>query len=64
MSFLNAHWYDSCHMQSNKIVFNEVKDNQVLLEPSYGKKWTNLLANPIFIDMLKQKMKNEKYPVS
>ena len=24
-------------MQSNKIVSNEVKDNQVLLEPSYGK---------------------------
>ena len=25
--FLNAHWYDSCHIQSNKIVSNEVKDN-------------------------------------
>jgi len=25
-------------IQSNKIVSNEVKDNQVLLEPLYGKK--------------------------
>ena len=24
-------------------------DSQVLLEPSYGKKWMNLLANPIFM---------------
>ena len=25
--FLNARWYDSCHIQSNKIVSSEVKDN-------------------------------------
>ena len=31
--------------QSNKIVSNEVKDNEGLLEPSYGKKRTNFLAN-------------------
>ena len=47
MSFLNAHWYDSSHIQSNKIVSSEIKDNWVLLEPSYGKKRRNLLANPI-----------------
>ena len=33
-------------MQSNKIVWNEVKDNQVLVEPLYGEKKKNLLANP------------------
>ena len=46
-SFLNARWYDSCHIQSNKIVLNEVKDNLALLKPSYGKNRTNLLANRI-----------------
>ena len=25
--FLNARWYDNCHIQSNKIVSNEVKDD-------------------------------------
>ena len=25
--FLNACYYDSCHIQSNKVVSNEVKDN-------------------------------------
>ena len=34
-------------IQSNKIVSNEVKDNEVLLEPSYRKKQMNVLANPI-----------------
>ena len=34
-------------MQSNKIVLNEVKDDEALLEPSYGKNVTNILANPI-----------------
>lgn len=34
-------------MQSDKIVSNEVKNIQMLLEPSYGKNWMNLLANPI-----------------
>ena len=34
-------------IQSNKIVSNEVKDNEVLLEPSYRKKPMNVLANPI-----------------
>ena len=34
-------------IQSSKIVLNEVKDSKALLEPSYGKKQTNLLANPI-----------------
>ena len=32
--------------QSNKIALNEVKDNLVLLEPSYGKKQAGFLANP------------------
>ena len=32
---------------SNKIVSNEVKDNQALLEPCYGKNQTNFLAKPI-----------------
>ena len=32
-------------IQSNKIVSNEVKDNYALLEPSYGKKQMNFLAN-------------------
>ena len=35
-------------IQSNKIVSNEVKDNQALLEPSYGKNPTYFLANPMF----------------
>ena len=36
-------------IQSNKIVSNEVKDNKVLLEPSYRKKkQMNFLANPIY----------------
>lgn len=34
-------------VQSNKIVPNEVKDNEALLEPSYRKNETNFLANPI-----------------
>ena len=34
-------------IQSNKIVSNEVKDNEVLLEPSYRKKQMNVLANPV-----------------
>ena len=33
-------------IQFNKIVFNDVKDKEVLLEPSYRKK-TNVLANPM-----------------
>ena len=33
--------------QSNKIVLNEVKDIEALLEPLYGKNVTNILANPI-----------------
>ena len=33
--------------QSNKIVSNEVKDNQVSLEPSYKKNQMNFLANLI-----------------
>ena len=32
---------------SNKIVLNEIKDNQVLLELYYGKKQKNLSAIPI-----------------
>ena len=32
-------------MQSNKIVLNDIKDNYALLEPSYGKKQMNILAN-------------------
>ena len=31
---------------SNTITLNEVKDNEVLLEPSYGKNQANLLASP------------------
>ena len=34
-------------IQSNKIVLNEFKDNQALLEPLYGKNQTNFLANPV-----------------
>ena len=33
-------------IQSNKLVANEIKDNQVLSEPSYGKNPMNFLANP------------------
>ena len=36
-------------IQSNKTVSNEVKDNQVLLEPSYGKNRMSILANPILL---------------
>ena len=42
--FLNACWYDSCHIQSNKTVSNEVKDNQALLETAYRKKRRNFFA--------------------
>ena len=34
-------------IQSNKIVSSEVKNNEVLLEPSYRKKM-NFLSNPIY----------------
>ena len=34
-------------IQSKKILSSEVKDNEALLEPSYGKNVTNILANPI-----------------
>ena len=34
-------------IQSNKITLNEVKDNQMLLEPLYGENQMNFLANPI-----------------
>ena len=36
--------------QSNKIVSNEVKDNQALLQPAYGRKKKKpiFLANPIY----------------
>ena len=33
-------------IQSNKIVLNEVKDNQALLEPSYRKNQTNFFGQP------------------
>ena len=33
-------------VQSNKIVLNEVKDNSVLLEPSYRKKKHKLFGQP------------------
>ena len=36
-------------IQSNKTALSEVKDNQALLRPSYGKRRTNFLANPICI---------------
>ena len=32
--------------QSNQIVSNEIKENEVLLEPFYGKTQMNFLANP------------------
>ena len=35
-------------IQSDKMVSNEVKDNEALLEPSYRKNQMNFLANPIF----------------
>ena len=38
-------------VQSNKIVSNEVKDNLVLPEPSYGESWMDFLANLIFLDV-------------
>ena len=34
-------------IQSNKIVSNEVKDNEVLQEPCCRKNQTNFLANPV-----------------
>ena len=34
-------------MQSNKIVLNDIKDMQALLEPSYRENYMNFLANPI-----------------
>ena len=37
-------------IQSNKIVLNEVKGNQVLLEPSYRKHQMTFIANPIYGD--------------
>ena len=33
-------------IQSNKILLNEVKDNEALLEPSYGKKTNDLFGQP------------------
>ena len=38
-------------IESNKIILNEVKNNEVLLEPSYGKNLTNFLANLVFKEM-------------
>ena len=35
-------------IQSNKIVLNAVKDNYALVEPSYRKYITDILANLIF----------------
>ena len=37
-------------IQPNKIVLNEVKDNEALLEPSYGKSQAKFLANPTQMD--------------
>ena len=36
-------------IHSYKIISNEIKDSQALLEPSYGKKLTNFFANPILL---------------
>ena len=36
-------------IQSNRIVWNEVKDNYALLEPSYRKPPTNFLANLVCV---------------
>ena len=36
-------------IQSNKIVSNEAKDNQALLEPSYRKNRMDFLANPLLL---------------
>ena len=44
-------------MQSNKMVTNEVKDNEVLLEPPYGKKQMNSLAYPILSVILNHAFK-------
>lgn len=38
LDFFGAHWYDSCHSTVLKIISNEIKDSQALLEPSYDKK--------------------------
>ena len=36
-------------IQSNKIVLNELKDNQTLLEPLHKKNQMNFLTNPIYL---------------
>ena len=41
-------------IQSNKIVSNEVKDNEALLEPSYGKNQMSFLANSIHKNIRKK----------
>ena len=38
----------SVTIQSNKIVLNEVKDNEALLEPPYRKNVLDFFVNPIF----------------
>ena len=44
-------------IQSNKIVLYGTKDNQVLLESSYGKKQMNFLASPILSVILNHAFK-------
>ena len=39
-------------IQSYKIISNEIKDSQALLEPSYGKKVNELFCQPNIIILL------------
>ena len=49
--FFNVHWCDSCHVQSTKIVLNEVKDDWLQLQPPMGENQTNFLANPVIFSV-------------
>ena len=48
-------------IKSNKICLNEIKDNEALLEPSYGKKTKNFVACPIHIKHSISHRLNVKY---
>ena len=45
--FLNHVALTAVTIQSHKIALNEVKDSEALLEPSYGKKQMNFLADAV-----------------
>ena len=50
--------------QSNKIVLNKVKDNEALLEPSYGKKTNELFGQTNSIVGIRQGQKPVTHQVS